>query len=193
MATTGTAGATLDRRVIEYRPEDVRKMLDEGTARLLDVREADEHRRERIVGSALLPCSAFKPDDVEAGPGVTTILYCRTGRRSLEAARRLLDAGHATAAHLRGGIEAWKAAGLPVAVDKAARMPVMQQTQLAIGLMVVVTALLGAFLSPWFLGLTVFVGGGLIMAGLTGACPMASLIAKAPWNGSCCDSGVCKG
>lgn len=189
MTTTATAAA----RVIEYRPEDVQRMLDEGTARLLDVREADEHRRERIVGSTLLPCSAFKPDDVDAGPGVTTILYCRTGRRSLEAARKLLDAGAPSAAHLRGGIEAWKAAGLPVAVDRTARLPVMQQTQLTIGLMVVITALLGAFVSPWFLGLTVFVGGGLIMAGLTGACPMASLIAKAPWNGSCCDSGVCKG
>lgn len=183
---------TMTATVTELDPGAVRQMLDKGTARLLDVREADEHRRERIVGSALLPCSAFKPDDVETSAGVTTILYCRTGRRSLEAARRLLDAGHTTAAHLRGGIEAWKAAGLPVAIDKTARMPVMQQTQLAIGLLVVITALLGAFVSPWFLGLTVFVGGGLIFAGLSGGCPMASLIAMAPWNKSCCDSG-CRG
>lgn len=178
MMTTATAGA----RVIEYRPEDIRKMLEEGTARLLDVREADEHRRERIVGSTLLPCSAFKPDDVETPADVTTILYCRTGRRSLEAARRLLDAGHTTAAHLRGGIEAWKAAGLPVHRNARAPIEIMRQVQIAAGSLVLIGVILGTLLHPAFYGLSAFIGAGLTFAGATGWCGMALLLRTMPWN-----------
>ena len=43
------------------------------------------------------------------------ILHCASGGRSALAARSLQEMGYANVAHLDGGINAWKAAGLPVA------------------------------------------------------------------------------
>jgi rhodanese-related sulfurtransferase len=50
------------------------------------------------------------PDD---GPR-RVVFHCGSGKRSLTAAERRLGAGQKHAAHMGGGIAAWKAAGLPV-------------------------------------------------------------------------------
>jgi rhodanese-related sulfurtransferase len=42
------------------------------------------------------------------------VFHCRSGKRSLTAAEHRLAAGQGHAAHMGGGIAAWKAAGLPV-------------------------------------------------------------------------------
>ena len=44
----------------------------------------------------------------------TILLVCRSGRRSSRALRMLEDAGISNVNALRGGILAWRAAGLPV-------------------------------------------------------------------------------
>ena len=36
--------------------------------------------------------------------------------------------------------------------------------------------------SPWFLAVPAFVGGGLTFAGATGTCGMALVLLKMPWN-----------
>jgi hypothetical protein len=41
---------------------------------------------------------------------------------------------------------------------------------------------LGAAVSPWFLALAGAMGIGLLLAGLTGHCPMARILRTAPWN-----------
>ena len=98
---------------------------------------------------------------------------------------------------MRGGIEAWKAAGLPTVVDSARpKLGVMQQTQLAIGIVVVAGTALGAVVDPWFLVIPAFMGSGLIVAGATGFCGLATLIAKMPWNkpakaAASCATGSC--
>lgn len=177
---------------IEFDAQRVQHMLERGTGRLVDIREADEHRRERISGSTLLPGSTLNPRDLVDPAGMTTILYCRTGRRCRDVMQRLRDAGCGPVAYLRGGLEEWKAYGLPVEVDRKAPRPVMQQTQLTIGVLILISTVLGIVWTPWFLAITLFMGCGLIYAGLSGNCGMAALLARAPWNGSCRDVGVCK-
>ena len=44
-------------------PVSLRKRLDEGSAVLIDVREAHEHAREHIEGSRLVPLSRFQAED----------------------------------------------------------------------------------------------------------------------------------
>jgi len=52
------------------------------------------------------------------------VFHCGSGKRSLSAAERRLAAGAPAAAHLGGGLMAWKAAGLPViAIDPATGQP----------------------------------------------------------------------
>jgi hypothetical protein len=53
---------------------------------------------------------------------------------------------------------------------------------IAAGLMQLAFTALAATVSPWFLAGTGFVGLGLTMAGITGFCPMASILGKMPWN-----------
>ena len=41
---------------------------------------------------------------------------------------------------------------------------------------------MGYFVDPYWLGLSAFVGAGLMFAGITDTCGMAMLLARMPWN-----------
>ena len=56
-----------------------------------------------------------------------------------------------------------------------------------------VGALLGIFVHPYFAGIAAFVGAGLMFAAITDTCAMGMLIAKMPWNQVSCDANAtCK-
>lgn len=174
---------TTDNRITEVDAATLDRWLKAGEAIVIDVREPVEHRAEHIAGAKLMPLSTFGAAAVPKGDGKKVVLHCRGGGRSGKAAGTLVSAGWSQAIHLQGGLEAWKAAGLPVEKDAAApKLDLMRQTQIAIGSFVLVWVGLGAFVSPWFLGLAAFMGAGLVVAGMTGTCGMAMLIAKMPWN-----------
>ena len=82
---------------------------------------------------------------------------------------------------LEGGLQAWKAAGLPIIADHAAP-DLMRQVQTIAGGLVLFGVLAGWLVSPWFYLIDVVVGTGLLTAGLTGFCGMARLLAKMQWN-----------
>ncbi|MCX7595307.1 MAG: hypothetical protein N2235_16415 [Fischerella sp.] len=56
----------------------------------------------------------------------------------------------------------WKQAGFTTQINKNTAISFMQQVQVVAGLLVLSGTLLGAFVSPWFLLLSGFVGAGLI-------------------------------
>lgn len=162
---------------------DAERLMRDHGAVLVDVREPDEHARERIPGSRNLPLSRLDTAGAVAPVGRPVVFFCRSGARTTSAAGRLAAAAGAGEAHiLAGGLEAWKQAGLPVAVDRRRPIELMRQVQIAAGSLVVVGAALGFAVSPWFHALSAFVGAGLVFAGATGTCGMASLLRLAPWN-----------
>ena len=81
-----------------------------------------------------------------------------------------------------GGIEAWKKAGLPVAFDTKQPIEIMRQVQIAAGGMALAGAILGFIVHPGFYAISGAVGAGLLFAGLSGSCAMASLLRLMPWN-----------
>lgn len=93
-------------------PETVRDLVGSGRALLIDVRERQEFDAERIEGALLHPLSAFDPHALPLA-GELLILQCGSGKRSATAMERCRAAGIRCHGHLRGGIMAWKAAGLP--------------------------------------------------------------------------------
>jgi len=101
-------------------PVSLKKRLDEGSAMLIDVREAHEHAREHIEGSHLVPLSRFHAEDFSGHREKTAVFYCHSGGRTCSAARLLVSKGFRDAFHLSGGIMAWKAAGLPTQSKRAA-------------------------------------------------------------------------
>lgn len=169
--------------VAEVSPREAAEWVRSGEAVLIDVREADEHARERIAGSVLRPLSGFDGARAAAEAGShRLVLHCKSGRRSAEAARLAAAAG-ACAYSLAGGIEAWKREGLPVEVDtRVSRISVMRQVQLVVGTGVLIGSALAWFAHPGFIVIPAFFGAGLLVAGATGTCGLAALLELMPWN-----------
>ena len=87
---------------------------------ILDVRKADEFAEGHIKGAILI--DQFQSDFVEQAqaklPKEKTIaIYCRSGRRSANAAGKLADVGN-KCVNLKGGILAWKEAKMPVVISE---------------------------------------------------------------------------
>jgi rhodanese-related sulfurtransferase len=149
-------------------------------ARLIDVREADEYAREHIAGAQNVALSGLAKIDANGAPAL--IFHCRSGTRTAANMARLADAASSPPYVLEGGLDAWRKAGLPVVADRSQPLEVMRQVQLTAGGLVLVGVALGFLLTPFFFGLSAFVGAGLMIAGATGWCGMARLLARMPWN-----------
>jgi rhodanese-related sulfurtransferase len=164
-------------------PDEAARLLREGGATLVDVREADEHARERIPGARNLPLSLLEEAELAVHQGKPVLFHCRSGARTAGNADRLAaKAGLCEAYVVEGGLDAWKRAGLPVAEDRRQPLELMRQVQIAAGSMVVLGVLLGAFVTPGFYLLSGFVGAGLVFAGVTGTCGLARVLRMMPWN-----------
>lgn len=158
-------------------PDEARRLVA-GGARLIDIRSADEHARANIPGAENRPIAALgRIDDAQA-----VVYHCRSGMRTAANAQRLAAASDCPAYLLDGGLDAWRAAGLPVAENRKAPLEIMRQVQITAGALVMLGVVLGLLFQPAFLGLSAFVGAGLMFAGTTGWCGMARLLAVMPWN-----------
>lgn len=101
-------------------PHEVAEALQEGRILLVDVREPLEYASDRIHGALLMPLSTFDPSALPHDAARPVVLQCGSGKRSATAFEKCRAAGVSIAAHMDGGIAAWKAAGLPtVSVDPA--------------------------------------------------------------------------
>ena len=160
-------------------PIAAKRLIEEG-AILVDIREADEHAREHVPGARHQPLSRL--GSVSAGQAKAVIFHCRSGARTAANAPRLAAATDCQAYILEGGIEAWKKAGLPAVADRSQPIEIMRQVQITAGSLVVLGIILGVWAAPAFLALSAFVGCGLMFAGVTGWCGMATLLALMPWN-----------
>ncbi|CAA7624730.1 Rhodanese-related sulfurtransferase [Magnetospirillum sp. LM-5] len=98
--------------LIELDPATVKAMLDAGEAVLVDVREEEEFAEESIPGSVLSPMSDFELETWPTFPGRKVIISCLGGVRSAAIANKLISSGQGWAIHMKGGLNAWKDAGL---------------------------------------------------------------------------------
>lgn len=164
-------------------PLDARRLLDQG-AILVDIREADEHAREKVLGSHHLALSKLDEADLAPHEGKPVIFHCKSGARTMGNAALLAQkVGLGCEAFIvDGGLDAWKKAGLPVVTNRHQPIELQRQVQIGAGSLAFLGTLLGLFVSPWFFVMPAFVGAGLVMAGVTGFCGMARILMRAPWN-----------
>jgi len=161
-------------------PAKAKELIDRGAV-LVDIRELDEHARNRIPAARHAPLSRL--DKLEVGTNVPAVIFhCRSGNRTASNAGRLAQCTDYDAFILDGGIDAWKSAGLPVVENKGQPIEIMRQVQIAAGSLVFTGTALGTLVHPGFYALAAFVGAGLIFAGISGSCMMARLLSFAPWN-----------
>jgi rhodanese-related sulfurtransferase len=94
--------------------DEVARLLKDDSIVLVDVRETDEYASERIPGAMSLPLSDFNVQSLPADGGRAVVFQCGSGVRSARAVDICRKAGLPHDSHLKGGITAWKAAGLPI-------------------------------------------------------------------------------
>lgn len=101
--------------VWQIEPEWVHRHAAE--VRVIDVREqveVDASPMGKLPGSTVIPLSQLRDRSDEIARDRPVVCVCPAGARSAIAAGILEKAGVARVANLRGGILAWRAAGLPI-------------------------------------------------------------------------------
>ena len=116
MAVLGLSSACAQ---ANYEDADVQlfsELTKDSNAVVLDVRTAEEFKDGHIEGALLI--DQAKDDFIQKAKATlpidkTIAIYCRSGRRSANAAGRLAVEGY-RCVNLKGGIIAWKEANMPV-------------------------------------------------------------------------------
>jgi rhodanese-related sulfurtransferase len=80
---------------------------------LLDVRTPAEYNQGHIIGAELIPLDELSEKLARIPKGREVICICASGSRSSAAARQLTTQGYRVS-NLRGGMNRWVRAGLPV-------------------------------------------------------------------------------
>lgn len=181
-------------------PNEFFTLLNSGkVVDFIDVRTPAEYGSRHAKGALSFPVDDLNVANVLSGRKAAKdepiYLICKSGTRAQKAGDKFIGAGFDNVYCIAGGTEAWAAAGLPVESDGSKVLPLDRQVRIVAGSLVFIGAMLAIFVHPAFVGLCAFVGAGLVFAGITDICPMASFIAKMPWNqksGSCCCSGACQ-
>ena len=163
-------------------PNAASDRLNSGKAVLVDIREPDEYAREHIPGSISMPVSALESADLTLEAGQNASFHCKSGMRTDSNCAILAQHVEGEAFMLEGGLDAWRAQGLPTAKNTKAPLEINRQVQITAGSTVLLGILLGWFVSPAWFGLSAFVGAGLMFAGISGWCGMATLLQAMPWN-----------
>jgi rhodanese-related sulfurtransferase len=91
--------------------------VENGECVLLDVRNPEEYRHERIEGSRNVPLDTLKVDLDSMDRDTPLLIYCKLGKRCVKAVDQLNEMGFHDIRILDGGIEAWKVHNLKVDRD----------------------------------------------------------------------------
>lgn len=148
---------------------------------LVDVRTPAEYAEGHIPGALNLPMDLAEARIDDLSTQGEVVLVCQSGSRA-GVTCELLRAHRPNLTVLDGGTKGWIDAGLPVVGSAVSRLPIIRQVHIGAGSLVLTGTLLSLFVHPGWIGLAIFVGAGLFVAGSTGFCGMAFLLAKMPWN-----------
>lgn len=96
----------------EISVQELKQRMDSGAElHIIDVREPDEHA-EFNIGGKLFPLGnilSFQLEDIDDLKEEEVIVYCRSGRRSMQACMVLEQAGFANVQNMTGGVLEWQA------------------------------------------------------------------------------------
>jgi rhodanese-related sulfurtransferase len=150
---------------------------------LIDVRTPVEFREAHVEFARNIPldqlsANALAHRDESSGP---LYVICRSGSRGQRACQRLANEGLANVMNVEGGLLAWSEAGLPVVRGKKT-ISLERQVRITAGSIVLLGAVLGLFVHPYWIALAALIGAGLVFSGLTDTCGMGMILTRMPWN-----------
>ncbi|HUE71087.1 MAG TPA: rhodanese-like domain-containing protein [Pirellulaceae bacterium] len=167
-------------------PQELAELCKEGkNIDLIDVRTPVEYREVHVGIARNVPLDQLDAGGLmQARNGSSAeplYVICRSGSRGQQACEKFLKAGFSNVVNIEGGTMACVEAGLPVVRGKKA-ISLERQVRIAAGSLVLLGAVLGWFGHSAFIGLSAFVGAGLVFAGITDTCGMGMILARMPWN-----------
>ena len=151
---------------------------------ILDVRNGNEHseialkRRHYFIELPRFDAESFIRDYDLKGERVCVL--CKSGMRASKAAELLEQAGYTNVCIIKGGISSLHGNAKAVFENKVISME--RQVRIVAGAMVLIGSVLALASASAFALIPAFVGCGLIYAGISNTCAMASLLAKLSWN-----------
>ena len=101
----------------EIDVEELARLVESGSVRILDVREDWEYRRGRVPGAISLPLGRLTAQAAGLPRDKPYAVVCEHGNRSLAATDYLLSQGFEGAASVRGGTTAWARTQRPLEKD----------------------------------------------------------------------------
>lgn len=180
-------------KIIEITPSEYQQLTAKNEVILCDIREPDEHNRERIAEAINTPLSSFHHDDLhKIGKGKTLVFHCQSGNRTKMNANKFANLEHDKVYILTGGVSEWKKSGFATIQDEKAPLPIMRQVQMVAGTLILLGVVLAYLVNPAFILLSGFVGAGLFFAGATGFCGMANILMFLPYNKKQCQASCIK-
>jgi rhodanese-related sulfurtransferase len=152
---------------------------------IIDVRENDEYLGEHIENSIHIPMGEFAykiPSLAHNLGNKDIVIMCRSGTRAQMAYDQIKELNLKNISVYPGGILEWKNQGNPTKSTRSFQLPIMRQVQTIAGMLILTSVTLAWFKDIRFMAIAAFVGAGLTIAGTTGFCGMAKLLAFMPWN-----------
>jgi len=167
------------------RPQQLSELCSNGKKiDLIDVRTPVEFQEVHVEVARNVPLDQLDPSALmQARNGSANeplYVICRSGGRGQQACEKFLKAGFSNVVNVEGGTMACVEAGLPVMRGKKA-VSLERQVRIAAGSLVLLGVGL-SFVHLAFIGLSAFVGAGLVFAGITDTCGMGMILARMPWN-----------
>lgn len=164
-------------------PADLKQRLQQKPAtKIIDVRTPVEYRDVHLIQAENVPLERCHGDLWKGQHSTSDPLYivCQSGKRAEQACQTLTAAG-VSVVHVEGGTRACIEAGFDVVRGKKA-VSLERQVRIVAGSLVLIGCVLAWLVHPGFLGLSAFIGAGLLVSGITDTCGMALILAKMPWN-----------
>jgi rhodanese-related sulfurtransferase len=167
-------------------PQELAELCKQGKKiDLIDVRTPVEFREMHVDSARNVPLDRLDPVALMQARNVSRdeplYLICRSGSRGKQACEHFLAAAFTNVVNVEGGTLACMDCGLPVVRGRKS-ISLERQVRIAAGSLVLIGALLGWLVHPVFIGLSAFIGAGLVFAGITDTCGMGMLLARMPWN-----------
>ena len=167
-------------------PKEAYEKYKNGGARFIDVRTPAEFRSIHVEGAQNHELSKltekYIDEHILAGnPHDTLMLLCKSGRRASNAAELFHKKNIQNVMVVEGGTDLWEKMGLPVEKGTSV-ISLERQVRITAGTLILLGTMLGAFVNSYLLIVPVFVGAGLVFAGITDTCGMSLLLARMPWN-----------
>lgn len=163
----------------------LKKWIDSNEAVLIDVRDKEEYDSECIEFAKSLPLNKITIEDAKKpeNKNKKVVIQCQFGSRAIMACEKIKSYGaDFDIWYLDGGIDSWKKEGFPMKESENKIFPLNQQVQIATGIIIVTGIFLTHFVNYIWILFPLFVGLGLINAGVSGWCGLGKLMLKMPWN-----------